>query len=379
MASGGGKRVQGRPVPTPASRPSSSRGPGLGGKDQLSALTAVAATLTQQIAAQTGALSANTAALVNAARGLPGRGPNRPGQAPAGAEMAGKGLADKIGGVLSGSLMGIVTKLVAPLAPLAAFAQILQTTTSGFGTFLKMTGLISTALAGLMLPAMLVLSGVTYAVAREMQGPLLGAMRKMVPMMEGLMATASGLHDTWESLTSAFDAFGIELDLTTGSIGWLNEQVKATGGSLRELIGVISGKGAMEGLGKLFGGKGGPAGGGQDILEGLLSKQRKAPEENLPGLATGSKELEKALKGKRGESFEANMMRGMRMAMQSMRQDIGPPAQFGQDLTNIWRQATLAGLNVDPIQKAQLDLMLKQLEAMDGILAEMKMDEGQYK
>lgn len=65
-------------------------------------------------------------------------------------------------------------------------------------------------------------------------------------------------------------------------------------------------------------------------------------------------------------------MKGMDLALRSMKQEIGPPAAFGQDSVSVWRQATLAGLNEDPIAKETRDLMLKQLGVMEQLLAELR-------
>ena len=62
-----------------------------------------------------------------------------------------------------------------------------------------------------------------------------------------------------------------------------------------------------------------------------------------------------------------------------MRQDVGGPAQTGQDLSNVWRAATMAGLGVDPIQAQMNQTMLRQLAVMEKLLAEMEKREAQYK
>ena len=374
--------MQGTPVPAQASPPSADRGAALPPDLQAAALTAAVASLTRHISAQTGAVGANTAALAAAARAGRG-GPGSGGQPPPRPQPTVGRPANPLGDALAGGLRSFALQVVAPLAPLAALAQTLSATTSGFGTFLKMTSLITTALAGLMLPAMLVFSGVTFAVAKVLQGPMLEAMGKMIPVMETIADVGVGTFRAFEDVASAAEALGIGFDeLTYGTLPNINSMLGEFGLSLRDVMRALT-LPSLPGIARELG----LTGGGEETkgpaapdrrprrrgdVEGRPGPPRRDRGENLPGVLPGAKPDAGA------GSFADDIAKGMDLAMRSMRQEIGPPAQFGQDFVSVWRQATLAGLNEDPIAKEQREIMLKQLDRMDQLLQEFRDRGAQY-
>jgi len=389
--------VQGQPVPAMASQPSPDRAAPLSSDAQAAALAGVMSTLTQQLAVQTGALSANTAALVNATR-RPGSGgdhrPPPPPRATGGPDMLGK---------LGQSLQSFALQIVAPLAPLAALAQTLSATTSGFGTFLKMSQLVTVSLAGLFLPSMLVASGVMYALAQAIQGPLLEAIRGAVPNVVALLEAAKGAADATKDVTTLFKELGGELDLTKSGLAMVNDFLNQFGLSLKDAINIITAPTLAGVVGGLKSDKPNVAqrigGNINDMLFDLgvpvpRYQPTPGPPKPLPAdwrsappgdpsrddpAMRGKTPTSRPTPGAGGGGFAGDMLKGMRLALDSMKREVGGPAQMGTDLSAVWRSATMAGLQEDPIQKEIRDLMVKQVDAAEKMLAEVAKKEAQYK
>jgi len=388
--------AQGQPVPTQAAPPPADRGGALSSDAQSAALTAVIATLTQQIAAQTGALSANTAALVNATRRPGSGGDNR--QPPPPRTTGGPDLLGKLGQ----SLQSFALQIVAPLAPLAILAQTLSTTTSGFGTFLKMTGLVTTMLAGLFLPTMLVLTGVMYALAMRIQGPLLSSIDQAVPQVLALVSAAEGVYDAFNDVAKLAKELGGELDLTKSGFATVNDFLNQFGGSLKELInfitaptlaGVVGGlKSDRPNMVERIGGNindmlfdlGVPVPRYQPTpgpAKPLPADWRSAPPDdpNRADPAMRRTGPTRPTPGAGGGGFSGDIFAGMKLALDSMKREVGGPAQMGQDVSGIWRAAVMAGVQADPIQAKMVELMTEQLKVAEKMLVEAQKKEAQYK
>jgi hypothetical protein len=346
-------------------------GSGRGGDDRAAAALARAvAELTHQLAVQAGLISANTAALNLSARR--GGGAGR-------ASFAGP---DRGAGALAGGVAALNAKLIGTLAPLAAFSQLLNAHTSGFGTFLKTTQLVTTSLAGMFLPASIFASGVMIALSQVIQDPLIKTIREAGPELEALSAAARGVADQVRGLGAAAEAAGIPLRVFGGTLGPINEGLKQLGTNLSEVITVLGGVGLnvmRDSRGK------------QQVQESLTGKAPEGflrppdsmaspgtPEGFLRPPDSGTSQAGKA-SGSPTDRFMKSVREGMDLAMQSLRRQVGGQASFGgTDLTQVWRSGTLAGLNEDPIQAKMLQKMVEQVETMQQVLDELKKREAQY-
>jgi len=243
---------------------------------------------------------------------------------------------------------------------------------------------------------------VVYAVAMEMQGPLLTAMKELVPQMRAVLDVAAGVKGAFDDVNAVLKDFGGELKLTHGTLGSVNEILNVFGVSLRDVIKAVTLPSLPGAAGALRGGKPNMlqrAGAG--INDWLFEQGVGVPRFQPPpgptkpwerpegegflrppdsGVSTPGNAPTGGGRGKDSIGpFLARIREGMGLAIQSMRQGIGQPAQFSQDLGSVWRSANLAGLNEDPIAKKQMDLMLQQLQVMEQMLAELSRREAKFR
>jgi hypothetical protein len=83
--------------------------------------------------------------------------------------------------------------------------------------------------------------------------------------------------------------------------------------------------------------------------------------------------------GAGGGGFSGDIFAGMKLALDSMKREVGGPAQMGQDVSGIWRAAVMAGVQADPIQAKMVELMTEQLKVAEKMLVEAQKKEAQYK
>ena len=261
-------------------------------------------------------------------------------------------------------------------------------------------------MAGLFLPSMLVASGVAFAVAQALQGPLLNAILGAAPQVIALMKAAEGAADQVKNLATLAKDLGGEFGALTSPLTTANELLGEFGLSLRDVINLIT----APTLAGMYGGIKSDKPNmlqraGANINDMLFDLGVPVPRcQPTPG-PPKPREMEWWLappgdpdrtdpdvpraKGQRptpgsgesggGSGSAADMMAGMRLALDSMQREVGGPAQMGSDLTAVWRQATMAGLQEDPIQKEIRDLMIRQVEAAEKMLGEVQRKEAQYR
>lgn len=232
----------------------------------------------------------------------------RPGGGGAASAWAGDVASRGASGLLS-VLSAVGMKFAAILAPAAILGAVLNSTVSGFGVLQQSVRVFASSVAPLLLPVTLALSAGMLALSDVINGEMGPALDDWADFVfsnaiPALVSFVSQIEAVVEKLKGFGEALG-------GGVAGENDTVR-------------------------------------DIMRGILG---------AGSFGTGQKED--------SASADASVKQGLRDAIQSLRQSMGPKAQFS-GLAGIGQAAQLSALNSDP---QEIRLLKAQLATLDRIAA----------
>lgn len=326
--------------------------------------------LGNRVGVLTGAIDRNTAILSGSGgRGTPQGGGSR----------GGGGIGGMFGRSMDPSaLIGLfVGKIAAVVGPLAVLGSAISSHTSGFETFLLTGKMLGIVLGGLLMPGFIVLAAATYALAKSLDETVTPNLEYIFGVvLRDLLHQFQTLDGITRKLGEGFEWLGKVVvkgaDLLASflvSMGAAIKQIKPFGvplpqaneidAVLRQMADLIQAKvqfGAVAGGGDF----------GEDKAAGGKPGERPKISPDALGAVTGGAGMSTQPKG-----FMADMVRGMHMAVRSMQLAVAglPTYTKGEEVV---KEATLAGLGKDPFEKEMLDIMLKQLDAMNKVVSRLQ-------
>lgn len=322
--------------------------------------------LGNNIAVMSGAIDRNTAALT-------GKGGRTP---PTNSGSSRGGFGGLSANPILAPLALLAGKVGAVLGPLALLGSMLSSHTSGFEVFLTTGKMLGVVLGGLLMPGFVALAAATYALAMVMDEKLTPALEFFYTVvLADLVHTFQVLNFAAGKAGEAVDHFGKVLGKGANlfasmlvSLGGALKQVQPFG---MQLPGVNEIDAALKGMAAILeaAARSGEAGGG-DFGNGKEAGDRpqlgNAKPDALGALGGGA-----ATTGLQPGGFMAHLVRGMRMAITSMQQAVAGQPHYTSG-EQAYKDATLAGIGKDPFEKEMLDIMLKQLDAMNRVVAKLQ-------
>ena len=243
----------------------------------------------------------------------------------------------------SGAIEMLAQKFGAVIGPLQIFSQILQSNASGFQILSSAVQLLAATLAPILLPIVIALAGALLDLQQEIQGELLSGLREwsrlifgtLLPILNELVLMFRGVIDT---LADFMLAMG---NAAADAAEWFQDKIDA----VDEVIN--AGKDAAVVVGKTGDGDFSGAAGAGGSFDGPAVAPAAAG-----GVAAGG-------------AGAAGGRRGVDDALASFRASFGAKASY-TGLADVGRQAQLAGLQGDPIQKRMVDLLARIADGVEG-------------